>query len=41
VDNDGLRLEQVRLGPTGVDTGTRGTTFFDEFESRRTDYIGP
>jgi PKD repeat protein len=41
VDNDGLRLEQVRLGPTGVDTGTRGTTFFDEFESHRENYIGP
>jgi serine protease len=42
VDNDTRRIDQVRLGATsGVDTGTRGTYFFDSFESRRLTYIGP
>jgi hypothetical protein len=25
----------------GIDSGTRGTIFFDAFESRRQSYIGP
>ena len=42
VDNDTRRIDQVRLGAaSGVDTGTRGTYFFDAFESRRITYIGP
>jgi hypothetical protein len=42
IDNDTRRIESVRLGAvSGVDTGTRGTTFFDAFESRRQTYIGP
>jgi calcineurin-like phosphoesterase family protein len=42
VDNDTRRIDRVRLGAlTGIDTGTRGTTYFDAFESRRQTYIGP
>ena len=42
VDNDTRRIDQVRLGAvSGVDEGTRGTYFFDAFESRRSTYIGP
>ena len=42
VDNDTRRVEYVQLGAVaGVDTGSRGTTYFDAFESRRTSYIGP
>jgi len=42
VDNDTRRIDRVRLGPvSGIDTGTRGTYFFDAFESRRQTYIGP
>jgi hypothetical protein len=42
VDNDTRRIDRVRLGAvTGIDTGTRGTYFFDSFESRRLNYIGP
>ena len=42
VDNDTRRIDRARLGAlTGVDTGTRGTYYFDAFESRRQNYIGP
>jgi hypothetical protein len=42
VDNDTRRIDRVRLGPVaGIDSGTRGTYYFDAFESRRTNYIGP
>ncbi len=42
VDNDTRRIDAVRLGAaSGIDTGTRGTIFFDAFESRRESYIGP
>lgn len=42
VDNDMWRIDRIRLGAVnGIDTGTRGTYYFDEFESRRQDYIGP
>ena len=42
VDNDTRRIDQARLGATsGIDSGTRGTYFFDAFESRRLSYIGP
>ena len=42
MDNDTQRIDRVRLGAlTGIDTGTRGTYYFDSFESRRFTYIGP
>jgi hypothetical protein len=42
VDNDTRRIDRVRLGAvTGIGTGTRGTYYFDAFESRRQTYIGP
>ncbi len=42
VDNDTRRIDRVRLGAVaGIDTGTRGTYYFDAFESRRQSYIGP
>jgi hypothetical protein len=42
VNNPSQRIEQARLGAVnGVDTGTRGTYYFDAFESRRQTYIGP
>ena len=42
VDNDTLRIDRVRLGAvSGIDSGTRGTYYFDAFESRRQTYIGP
>lgn len=35
-------MSNVRCGGkvSGIDVGTRGTYFFDEFESRRLTYIG-
>jgi hypothetical protein len=42
VDNDTRRIDQGRLGAvSGIDTGTRGTYYFDAFESRRQTFIGP
>jgi len=42
VDNDTARLDFIRFGAvSGIDTGTRGTEYFDAFESRRQSYIGP
>jgi len=42
VDNDTRRIDSVRLGAVaGLDSGTRGTYYFDAFESRRQTYIGP
>jgi len=42
VDNDTRRIDRVRLGAaSGIDTGTRGTYFFDAFVSHRQSYIGP
>jgi hypothetical protein len=42
VDNDTRRIDRIRLGAVaGLDTGTRGTYYFDAFESRRLTYIGP
>jgi hypothetical protein len=41
LDNDTRRVDMVRLGGVaGIDTGTRGTEYFDDFESRRSTYIG-
>jgi hypothetical protein len=42
VDNDTRRIDRVRLGTiAGIDTRTRGTYYFDAFESRRQTPIGP
>ena len=42
VDNDTRRVDSAKLGAlSGIDTGTRGTYFFDAFESRRQTFIGP
>jgi hypothetical protein len=42
VDNDTRRIDSIRLGVVAaIDTGTRGTYYFDAFESRRLTYIGP
>ena len=42
VANDTRRIDRVRLGAVnGIDSGTRGTYYFDEFVSRRQTYIGP
>jgi uncharacterized protein YjiK len=42
IDNDMRRIDRVRLGAqAGVDRITRGTYYFDAFESRRRTYIGP
>jgi hypothetical protein len=37
IDNDTRRIERTYLGAvSGIDNGTRGTSFFDGFEARRT-----
>ena len=42
VDNDTRRVDSAKLGAlSGIDTGTRGTYYFDAFESRRQSFIGP
>ena len=42
VDNDTRLIDRVRLGAlAGIDAGTRGSYYFDAFESRRQTYIGP
>lgn len=42
VDNDSLRVESTRLGAVaGIETDSRGTIYFDAFESRKQTYIGP
>ena len=42
IDNDTRRIERALLGAlAAIDTGTRGTYYFDGFESRRQTYIGP
>jgi hypothetical protein len=42
IDNDTRRVDLVRLGAVaGIDSGTRGTYYFDAFESRRQTFIGP
>ena len=41
IDNDTRRVDQVKWGAVfGIDTGTRGTYYFDAFKSRRSSYIG-
>lgn len=42
IDNASLRIDRVRLGAVaGIDPGTRGIYYFDDFISRRNTYIGP
>jgi hypothetical protein len=42
VDNDIRPIDRAQLGAVaGIDTNTRGTYYFDAFESRRLSYIGP
>jgi len=42
IDNDTWRIDRARLGAlAGMDVGTSGTYYFDAFESRRQNYIGP
>ena len=42
VDSDTRRIDRARLGAvSGIDTGTRGTYYFDAFESHRQTFIGP
>ncbi|MCA9873222.1 MAG: S8 family serine peptidase [Anaerolineales bacterium] len=42
IDNDTMRIEEARLGPlSGLDSPTRGTELFDDFVSRRLNFIGP
>ena len=42
IDNDTLRIEKARLGPSGsLSAGITGTEYFDAFESREQTYIGP
>jgi hypothetical protein len=42
INNDSVSIDSIRLGAVaGVDKGTRGTLFFDEFRSNRQTYIGP
>lgn len=41
IDNDTWQIDTISMGAVnGVDTGTRGTYYFDTFESRRSSYIG-
>jgi len=40
IDNDTRTLTNVRLGAQGIEPGTSGTIYFDDFESRRFSYIG-
>jgi hypothetical protein len=41
IDNDTRTLTDIRLGAQGIETGTRGTIYFDDFESRRFSYTCP
>jgi len=41
-DNDQQKVDWAAMGAVeGIDAGTRGTYYFDEFESRRSNFIGP
>jgi len=41
IDNDAFGVDQARLGALSLKTGASGALFFDQFESRRLDRIGP
>lgn len=41
IDNDTRRIDAIRLGPSnGIDSGTRGVYYLDDFVSRRQSAIG-
>jgi hypothetical protein len=40
IDNDTMAIDSVRLGVSGIDTGTRGSIYYDDFDSRRFSAIG-
>ncbi|MGB8983060.1 MAG: hypothetical protein WCC12_14385, partial [Anaerolineales bacterium] len=40
IDNETRTITEVRLGVQGIEADTRGTLYFDDFESRRFSYIG-
>jgi len=41
LDNDQGQIDEVQLGaPSGLDAGDSGTFYLDNFESRRSNYIG-
>lgn len=40
IDNDTRTITDIRLGAQGIEDGTRGTLYYDDFESRRFSYIG-
>jgi hypothetical protein len=41
IDNDLSSIDFARLGALAVKTGAAGTLFFDQFDSRRRNYVGP
>jgi hypothetical protein len=41
IDNDQVPVDFVRMGALSVKTGAAGTLFYDQFESRRQNLIGP
>jgi hypothetical protein len=42
IDNDTRRIDRIRLGAlAGLDAGTLGSYYFDDFRATRTSYIGP
>ncbi|MEZ4867182.1 MAG: S8 family serine peptidase [Caldilineaceae bacterium] len=42
IDNDTRRVDRIRLGAiAGLDAGTQGAYYFDDFKSTRQNYIGP
>lgn len=42
IDNDTRRVDRIRFGAiAGLDAGTAGAYFFDDFKSTRQGYIGP
>lgn len=42
IRNDAQRIDSIRLGAgSGIDNGTRGVYYFDDFVSTRQSYIGP
>jgi hypothetical protein len=42
IDNDIQRIDRIRLGAiAGLDAGTFGSYYFDDFKSTRQSYIGP
>lgn len=42
IANDTRRIDTIQIGAVAeIDAGTRGTYYFDAFESRRASYIGP